>query len=339
MTRYNTFFSSGEQGLADQLLQLHADVSAYLAAEREAGRQLVFTKVFLSDIQNQQAVLESSSLFTDIIGRAAWSVVQQAPANHSKAALLVRTEERPSFLKFDSLRLTEDEARGKDSYEQTLLLFAKYIEKAGKAGLTLERHCVRTWIYVRDIDNNYASVVRARNHVFEAHGLTAQTHFIASTGIGGQSKTPNALVAMDFLTNPEATDTSLRYLHALDFLNYTQEYGVAFERGAMLTHEGHDTFFISGTASIDKKGQVLYEGDVRKQTERLLQNIEALLADGGSSLSDVLYFIVYLRDTADYATVEAYMNRRFPHVPHIITHAYVCRPSWLIEMECMAEAH
>ena len=78
-------------------------------------------------------------------------------------------------------------------------------------------------------------------------------------------------------------------------------------------------------------------GHVEKQTERLLENISALLADGGATMQDVKYFIIYLRDLADAPVVERYMSEAYPTVPRIITHAKVCRPAWLVEMECIAE--
>ena len=78
-------------------------------------------------------------------------------------------------------------------------------------------------------------------------------------------------------------------------------------------------------------------GDVTKQAERLLENIEALLADGGATMDDVKYFIIYLRDLADASAIDAYMQQAYPQVPRIITHAKVCRPAWLVEMECIAE--
>jgi enamine deaminase RidA (YjgF/YER057c/UK114 family) len=45
---------------------------------------------------------------------------------------------------------------------------------------------------------------------------------------------------------------------------------------------------------------------------------------------------VYLRDMADYAVVKQLFDERFPHTPKVILLAPVCRPGWLIEMECMA---
>lgn len=70
-------------------------------------------------------------------------------------------------------------------------------------GLDLKTHCVRTWIYVRDIDSNYAGLVKARNDVFAEEGLSPDTHYIASTGIGGATESRNAVVAIDFLTRPD----------------------------------------------------------------------------------------------------------------------------------------
>jgi enamine deaminase RidA (YjgF/YER057c/UK114 family) len=46
--------------------------------------------------------------------------------------------------------------------------------------------------------------------------------------------------------------------------------------------------------------------------------------------------IVYLRDISDYQVVRQLHQERFPGKPYVIVHAAVCRPGWLVEMECMA---
>jgi enamine deaminase RidA (YjgF/YER057c/UK114 family) len=46
--------------------------------------------------------------------------------------------------------------------------------------------------------------------------------------------------------------------------------------------------------------------------------------------------IVYLRDVADYQVVRDVFAQRFPDKPVVIVHAPVCRPGWLVEMECTA---
>ena len=190
---------------------------------------------------------------------------------------------------------------------------------------------MRTWIYVRDIDSNYAGLVKARNDVFAEEGLSHDTHYIASTGIGGATEGRHAVVGIDFLTCPDLREADKTYLKALSHLSPTHDYGVAFERGVRLSG---GRIFISGTASIDKYGKVLHEGDVIAQAGRLLENISELLREGASGLDRVPYFIIYLRDISDFAIVDAYMRERFPDVPRILLEARVCRPSWLIEMEC-----
>ena len=133
-------------------------------------------------------------------------------------------------------------------------------------------------------------------------------------------------MAIDFFSVEGLPRGRVSYLEALDFLNPTHEYGVAFERATRVDLPGHSLYLVSGTASIDAKGECVHRGDVMCQTGRLLMNIDKLLASGGSSL----------RDVADYPAVRDYMRLRFPHTPSLITLGRVCRPEWLIEMECMA---
>ena len=66
------------------------------------------------------------------------------------------------------------------------------------------------------------------------------------------------------------------------------------------------------------------------------ENVEALLKEADCTYDDVCEMIVYLRDVADYEIVRSLYEERFPGKPYIIVHAAVCRPGWLVEMECMA---
>jgi enamine deaminase RidA (YjgF/YER057c/UK114 family) len=167
-------------------------------------------------------------------------------------------------------------------------------------------------------------------------GLTPNTHFIASTGIGGTPADPKALVQMGSYALTGFEPEQQRYLHALTHLNRTIEYGVTFERGTLMQYGDRNHVYISGTASIDNHGEVLHVGDVKKQTQRMWENVEKLLEEGGMTYDDVMQIIVYLRDCADYEIVKQMFDEKFPNMPYVITLAPVCRPTWLIEMECMA---
>ena len=74
-------------------------------------------------------------------------------------------------------------------------------------------------------------------------------------------------------------------------------------------------FFASGQVALDPDTGQLVAGDVSAQTERALQNLQAVLEKGGASLASVVRTTVYLRDMADFAAMNAVYARFFPGVP------------------------
>ncbi len=350
---FQTFVPVGGGALAAQLHELKGQLRDWLMAEALTPASLLQVRVYLSDAANQWEEVKLSPLYTCYLSAGAVSYVEQPLLCGAKVALQVWAVRAANVVKtgtlecrmvtmdgvryiFHSVRFTGEEARNMDADAQTEKAFRRHIELLASEGLTLKDNCHRTWIYVRDIDRHYAGVVTARNRVFDKEGLTADTHFIASTGIGGCTADREALVAIDFLSVAGLGPDAVEYLHAPEYLNPTHEYGVAFERGTMLRLPEGNCYFVSGTASIDKKGDCVHRGDVMTQTGRLFLNIEKLLENKGATLSDLKYIIVYLRDVADYAAVAAYCRLRFPNLPLLITEARVCRPEWLIEVEGIA---
>lgn len=223
-----------------------------------------------------------------------------------------------------------------NSYEQTASLLKDYEEMLGKFDANIADHCIRTWFYVRDVDIQYHGLVKARRENFIDNGLTPDTHYISSTGIAGVPSDPKAIIQLGAYAIKGLQPDQQHYLYALSHLNKTIEYGVTFERGTIVNYGDRDHAYISGTASIDNKGQVVHIGDVVKQTERMWENVSKLLEEGGMTMDDIMQIIVYLRDSADYAIVKEMFEEKFPDTPFIITLAPVCRPTWLIEMECIA---
>ena len=225
--------------------------------------------------------------------------------------------------------------RAANSEYQTRLLLNDYVMQLMEQGCRLADNCIRTWFFVQNVDVNYAGVVKARNEVFVTQNLTEKTHYISSTGIGGRHADPKVLVQMDSYAVAGLQPEQIHFLYAPTHLNPTYEYGVSFERGTYVDYGDRRQIFISGTASINNKGEVVYPGNIRKQTERMWENVETLLKEAECTFENLGQMIVYLRDIADYAVVKAMYDQRFPHTPKVFVHAPVCRPGWLIEMECM----
>ncbi|HEU4947059.1 MAG TPA: RidA family protein [Kribbella sp.] len=65
---------------------------------------------------------------------------------------------------------------------------------------------------------------------------------------------------------------------------------------------------VSGQGSVDPaSGDFVHSGDVKAQTIRTLQNVEAILIAGGATLDDVITLRVYLTTRDDFAAMnEAY---------------------------------
>ena len=324
--------------------QLEAVIGAYdELLDRLPDTQAVFKRYFLSDAANQ-----ADDVVVADVTDCAKSIIQQAPLNGSKVALWVwlMTGVQTGMTKSGLYEVRHGDFRhmfnasahnlAANSEYQMRLLFNEYVMQLAEEGCTLADNCIRTWLFVNDIDLNYGGVVRARNQVFFTQGLTQNTHFIASTGIGGRQQDPNVLSQMDNYAIAGVKPEQIHYLYAPTHLNRTSDYGVSFERGTYVDYADRRHVFISGTASINNKGEVMYAKDVEQQTRRMWENVEALLAEAECTYDDVCEMIVYLRDIADYDLVSALYQERFPGKPTVIVHAPVCRPGWLVEMECTA---
>ena len=324
--------------------QLEAVIGAYDdLLNRLPDTQAVFKRYFLSDAANQ-----ADDVVVADVTDCAKSIIQQAPLNGTKVALWVwlMTGVQTGMTKSGLYEVRHGDFRhmfnasahnlAANSEYQMRLLFNEYVMQLAEEGCTLADNCIRTWLFVNDIDLNYGGVVRARNQVFFTQGLTQNTHFIASTGIGGRQQDPNVLSQMDNYSIAGVKPEQIHYLYAPTHLNRTSDYGVSFERGTYVDYADRRHVFISGTASINNKGEVMYAKDVEQQTRRMWENVEALLAEAECTFDDVCEMIVYLRDIADYDLVCAMYQERFPGKPVVIVHAPVCRPGWLVEMECTA---
>ena len=56
-------------------------------------------------------------------------------------------------------------------------------------------------------------------------------------------------------------------------------------------------------------------GDVRAQTERVMENLAAVLQAAGAGFPDVVKATIFLADLADFATVNEVYGKRFPKNP------------------------
>lgn len=329
---------------AEQLRSVSTEIVAILM--KHNGYVPVFMRLLLSDAANQAETAVNE--IRKISGNAAVAYIQQPPLNGAKIAVLAYLRQEVEIERVDdyTVKFSKDGLSHyftanvvnpiANSYNETKYQL-KYLENMLKTNnLNIADNCVRTWFYVQNIDVNYADLVNARRDNFNENNLTADTHYISSTGICGRHAKKEITCVMDAYSVGGLQPGQMKYLYAADHLNRTSDYGVTFERGTAVDFADRRLVIISGTASIDNKGAIVAPGDIKAQTLRMIENVKALLNEGGTSFEDIAHIICYLRDLSDYQVVNTLLSETFDEVPFVITLAPVCRPGWLIEMECMA---
>ena len=76
-----------------------------------------------------------------------------------------------------------------------------------------------------------------------------------------------------------------------------------------------ELLFTSGQIPLDPRTGEMIQGDVRAQTERVMENLLAVLSAAGASFEHVVKATIFVQDLGDFATVNEIYGRRFPKNP------------------------
>ena len=79
--------------------------------------------------------------------------------------------------------------------------------------------------------------------------------------------------------------------------------------------EANGLVFLSGQIPLDPATGALVSGDIARQTEQVMANLEAVLRQAGCGFDDAVRSTIYLTDLGDFATVNEVYGRRFTQVP------------------------
>lgn len=96
--------------------------------------------------------------------------------------------------------------------------------------------------------------------------------------------------------------------------------------------------FVSGQISIDPKTNEFVAGDIRQQTERMLENIKGIVEAAGSKLGHVVKTTVFMKNIGDFAAMNEVYGRYFASAPPARSTVEVARlpKDALVEMEVIA---
>ncbi|MEB2284633.1 MAG: hypothetical protein B6D46_00500 [Polyangiaceae bacterium UTPRO1] len=265
--------------------------------------------------------------------RDAWEVRDVAaesscrcPGCARSAARVVRLGEQTSLYSSNIY------GTGDDAFTQVLAMFDAAERLLAGCGMGFG-DVIRTWIHLRDIDRDYDALNRARREFFRRRGLDLRP---ASTGVQGAPfpDMHDVSLCLQAVRSPRRL-TVVRM--STPTLNEAWSYGADFSRGLRVVGVNKVALHVSGTASIDEAGRTVHLGDVAAQGERMLRNIETLLAGQGASFADLVSAVLYVKRPADAPVLRELCRRRgFDGFPYALVEAPLCRPELLCEAEAFA---
>jgi enamine deaminase RidA (YjgF/YER057c/UK114 family) len=345
---------------------VYASLAARLACEHASFQNLVTETLFLRDIRRDLArVLDvRARVLAEVTGGAGApppAFIQHAPLTGGAVELAVSAvipHRRDAWEVRDvaavpscpctgcarsaarvvrlgdqtSIHTTTVHGTGDDAFAQALDMFHSAERLLARCGMGFS-DVIRTWIYLRDIDRDYDALNRARREFFQRCGLDLRP---ASTGVQGVPFPDGH----DFSIRVQAVRSTRPLAIArmsTPTLNEAWSYGADFSRGLRVADANKVTLHVSGTASIDEAGRTVHLGDAVAQGERMLHNIETLLAAQGATFADLVSGVVYLKRPEDAPVLRALCRQRgFDGFPCTLVEAPLCRPELLCEAEAVA---
>jgi enamine deaminase RidA (YjgF/YER057c/UK114 family) len=218
------------------------------------------------------------------------------------------------------------------TYAETYDMFVSAEELLRQEGMGFG-DVVRTWIYLREMDRDYAEFNRGRREFFHDRGIKLHP---ASTGIYGAPfpEGHNFLMGIYAIKSPDSLQVKLM---TTPTLNEAWMYGSDFSRGLKVVEANKIALYVSGTASVDEAGETAHVGDFDGQVERMIVNISTLLAAQNASLGDLVSATTYLKSSEDAPRLRRILRQRgLAGCPNALVKAAVCRPNLLCEMEAIA---
>lgn len=92
--------------------------------------------------------------------------------------------------------------------------------------------------------------------------------------------------------------------------------------------------FITGQIALTKEGEIYYPNDIEKQAEFVFNNIDTILKEAGSAMSDVVKTQIFLTDINDFKKLTKIRNIYFQESKPVSTMLEVSR---LVKGGCVIE--
>jgi len=139
---------------------------------------------------------------------------------------------------------------------------------------------------------------------------------------------PEALVEISMVALRDGVER--RVVHPASWLRSPSPYSYGIQSG--------NTLFLAGLVSRSGKDNTAVPGDMKTQTQTVLQNATDILAEAGMTMADVVSSRVFITDTAMFQDMNAVYRTAFASAPPVraTVKAALVAPQYLVELTMLA---
>lgn len=96
--------------------------------------------------------------------------------------------------------------------------------------------------------------------------------------------------------------------------------------------------YVSGIVALDSKGKTVGVGDIKIQTQAVLESIKSIVEQAGGRMSDITFNAIFLKSFSDYAGMNEVYAKYFPENPpaRYCIQAGLVRDEFLVEISSIA---
>lgn len=207
-------------------------------------------------------------------------------------------------------------------------------------------YLIRTWNFFNGItddgygaNNNYQLFCSGRTRAYSNYPIANQA-YPAATVIGTNNDLHIHFIASK--TSGLGIENT-KQVSAYEYPAYYSEDPPLFSRAVLHQNDSQNILFISGTASITSHS-TQHEGDINRQTEVCLDNIQHLLNTAihdhqlpNISISDFTQLKVFIKHSEHIKTVRTHIESLLgTHTSVIYLNGDMCRTDLLVEIEAIA---
>lgn len=239
-------------------------------------------------------------------------------------------DDRARYLRLGGI-ISESTEQARDGQARRVF---RALEKGLEAAGMSFADVVRTWFFIKEIDDWYAAFNRTRDEFFAESEIHVRL-IPASTGVGCVDPSGPSLVGGLLAVRPKDSRVSSRSVPS-PLQGSPLEYGSSFSRAMEVNASDHRRLLISGTASISGDGRTVSPDDTEGQIAKTWEVVESILSSRGMGWRDVSRGIAYFKQPSDSILFERFLETRGISFPTVFHHADICRRDLLFELEADA---